>query len=78
MSSMSIDDVVDNPRDKVCKQAGWAFVGFVKSGKRETGIPIGVYTDYKVGRAHANAWMKSTTNALRWEATQLYEPLEDE
>jgi hypothetical protein len=57
----------------------WGFVGVVqdKTGP-EREIPIGVYSCYAVGRTHANAWMKSTPNAVRWEGQRLYKPLEDD
>jgi len=64
-----------NPRDEVCVQTDWAFVGYLKDGTR---VPIGVYKLYCDGAAHANAWTRSTPTAERWEGEQLYEPLTSE
>lgn len=62
------------------KQTGWAFVGFI--GDKLTQVasqqfPLGVYTKYCDGAAQANSWMRQENRAIRWEATKLYEELED-
>lgn len=64
--------MVKNPRDEVSVQSGWAFVGYLENG---TAVPIGVYSSYRDGAAHANSWMRATPTAARWEGEQLYEPL---
>ena len=75
---MDLNQDVESP----CKLTGeWGFVGYIqKYGPRskETAVPIGVYECYADGAAHANAWMKNTPNASRWEGQRLYEPLTSE
>ena len=67
-----------NPKGNVV-QTGWSFIGVLGLlGKNERQVPIGVYSKYRDGAASANAWLKSTTNAVRWEGEKLYEELEDE
>ena len=66
--------------DSPCKLTrDWAFIGYVQDKKGpERAIPIGVYSCWANGRTQANAWMKSTPNAVRWEGERLYEPLTTE
>ena len=68
-----------NPKGGVV-QTGWAFVGFLqhKGEEIERQFPVGVYTKYCDGAAQANAWMRQEPRAVRWEATKIYEELEDE
>lgn len=57
------------------KQTDWGFIGYLKNGTR---VPIGVYKDYRDGRTHANAWMRNTPQADRWEGERLHEELTHE
>jgi len=68
---MDLNAKVDSP----CVRTGdWGFVGVVQDGKTdERSVPIGVYSNYALGRAQANAWLSSTRNAVRWEAVPMYE-----
>jgi hypothetical protein len=70
---MDLNAHVDSP---CALTSDWGFVGYVqdKTGP-ERAIGIGTYTTYCAGAAHANAWMKSTPNATRWEGQRLYVPL---
>jgi len=68
---------MSNPKGNV-KQTGWGFIGVLGVGKDERQVPIGVYSKYRDGAASANAWLKSTPGAVRWEGEKLYEELEDE
>jgi hypothetical protein len=60
----------------------WGFVGYMEKGRgskrHEVSVPIGVYGSYRDGAAHANAWMKATAGALRWEGQRLYRPMSDD
>ena len=72
---MKIEDVVtDAVTNRV--RVGWAFVGFF--GDPEKATPIGVYSCYADGAAVANAWMKNTPKAVRWEGMPIHEELEDD
>lgn len=73
---MDLNKDVESP----CKRtSSWGFVGYVQDKKGpERAIPIGVYSCYGDGRAQANAWMKATPNAVRWEGQCLYEEIQDE
>jgi len=56
-----------------CKRtSSWAFIGYLEDG---TAVPIGVWSDYRVGRLASNTWMSSTPKAEKWEGTVLYETL---
>jgi hypothetical protein len=61
-----------NPRDEVSRQTGWGFMGYLED---DTPIPIGAYSTYRDGVAHANSWLNSVPRAARWEAEALYEPM---
>jgi len=60
------------------KTSDWGFVGYYAEGGEEHPVPIGVYSDWKLGKASANAWMRNESRAVRWEAFPMYEELEDE
>ncbi len=71
----AVDIEATNPKADVVF-SGWAFTGFIgeaKSQRAEKQVPIGVYQEYCDGRVHANAWMKNTPSAIRWEGVKLYE-----
>lgn len=70
---MSID-----PNENVlspCKRtSSWAFIGYLEDG---TAVPIGVWSDYRVGRQVSDKWMYATPEAEKWEGTVLYETIPD-
>lgn len=69
----------DEPRDEICKACGWRFHGVVSDkGGPERSVPIGVYSTYDLGRANANAWLRFTSNAVRWVGAPIYEPMRDD
>jgi len=69
---LDLNDKVGSP----CKLTGeWGFVGYLKNG---TAVPIGTYSTYRDGAAHANSWLHATPNAIRWEGQRLFEPLTSE
>lgn len=69
---MDLNKNVESP----CRRSSeWGFVGVLKSGKV---VPIGTYSSYRDGAAHANSWMRATPDAARWEGEVLYYPMEDE
>ena len=80
MSGTMID--LNKDVESPCEQIGWGFVGFVMQGRgskrKEVAVPIGAYSRYRDGAAHANAWMMNTPNAIRWEGERLYKTLEDD
>lgn len=60
------------------RTSNWGFIGIIqKYGPKsaETMVPIGVYSSYKDGVAHANSWMSNEPRAVRWEAEALYEEI---
>jgi len=75
---MDLNKDVESP----CKLTqDWGFVGYIGNAKTqvaETTVPIGVYSCYADGAAHANAWLRNTPRAIRWEGQRLYEPLTSE
>lgn len=72
---MDLNEKVNSP----CRRTNsWGFVGFYTQGKKECSVPIGVYGSYRDGKAVANTWMGNTPNAVRWEASPLYEEIQDE
>ena len=70
---MGLNKEVESPSRRT---GDWGFIGYLEDGRL---IPIGVYSCYADGAAHANSWLRATPNADRWEGQPLYEPiLEDE
>lgn len=77
MSAMKIGDIIMDVTDEVREQTGeWAFCGFFFKGRgskrTETAFPIGVFPSYKDGKIVANAWLRDTAGAERWEAMRLH------
>ena len=74
-----LNDNVESPCELT---RDWGFVGFMEQGRgskrHEVRVPIGVYGSYRDGAAHANAWMKATAGAVRWDGERLYKPLTTE
>lgn len=72
---MDLNKEVESP----CKRTSiWGFVGYYLSNGKECVFPIGTYSSYRDGAAHANSWMRSEPRALRWEGQVLYEEIHDE
>lgn len=53
----------------------WAFWLELENGSH---IPVGVYSKYCDGVAHANAALKATPKATMWHGERLYLPLTTE
>jgi hypothetical protein len=69
---MDLNKDVESP----CEQTGdWGFYLVLENG---TSVPIGVYSSYRDGAAHANAALRATPKAVLWEGQRLYKPLEDD
>jgi hypothetical protein len=66
---------MENPKGLVTN-VGWGFTGYFTNVKNLQKVPIGVFSQYRDGAASANAWMRSTPNAIRWEAEKLYEEID--
>jgi hypothetical protein len=69
---MDLNKEVESP----CKlTSNWGFVGYYLSNGKECVFPIGTFSSYRDGAAHANSWMQQEKRAIRWEGQRLYEPL---
>ena len=68
---MDLNKDVESPCRKT---SDWGFIGYLSDG---TPIPIGTYSSYRDGVAHANSWLNSTSRAERWEGQPLYEEVND-
>ena len=63
-------------RGEVCELTrDWGFYLELEDGKT---VPVGVYSKYCDGAAHANAALKATPRAVAWHGTRLYAPLTTE
>ena len=69
---MDLNKHVESP----CRKTGeWGFIGYLENG---TVIPIGVYSSYRDGAAHANSWMRATPRAEKWEGQPMYEEIRED
>lgn len=71
---MSIDPNKDVPSPSR-RTSDWAFIGYLEDG---TSVPIGVWSDYRVGRLASDTWLSKTPKAAKWEGTVLHEAILEE
>ena len=74
---------MDEHRDVMCEQTGrWIFYGFQLRGRgskrTEYPVKLGTFDCYGSGAALANAWLRDTSGAQRWEGEREYLPLTTE
>ena len=74
---MDLNKHVESPMRKT---GDWGFIGYIQKygpKSQETMVPIGVYSSYRDGAAHANSWMANEPRAVRWEGQPMYEEIHD-
>jgi len=72
MSTMDLNKDIESPCHLT---SDWGFYLELEDGMT---VGVGTYSDYREGRAHANAALNATPRAVAWHGERLYLPLTSE